>query len=72
MTKKITKENGSTMITVAFCRVGTPPTMSIARVSRPMARDQKMRSQEGASLAGSFSREVKLPSTSAPESAEVT
>ena len=37
-----------------------------------MATDQKMRSQFGASLLMSFSFEVKFPSYSAPESAEVT
>lgn len=60
------------MITVVFCSAEMPLVISIPRVSRPMATDQKMRSQFGASLLMSFSFEVKFPSTSAPESAEVT
>ena len=72
ITKKITKLNGSPIITVAFCRAEMPLVISIPRVSRPITTDQKIRSQFGASLLISFSFEVKLPSTSAPESAEVT
>ncbi|MNN39778.1 hypothetical protein D3C81_1538270 [compost metagenome] len=60
------------MITVVFCRAGTPSVINIPMVSRPIATDQKIRSQLGASLLISLRREVKLPSTSEPESAEVT
>ncbi|MNF18102.1 hypothetical protein D3C80_2219920 [compost metagenome] len=60
------------MITVVFCNAGTPSVISMPMVNRPMATDQKIRSQLGASLLMSARREVKLPSTSEPESAEVT
>ena len=72
ITKNITKLNGRPMITVVFCSAVMPSVISMPRVSRPMVTDQKMRSQLGASLLMSASREVKLPSTSEPESAEVT
>jgi hypothetical protein len=35
------------MITVVFCSAEMPLVISIPRVSRPMATDQKMRSQFG-------------------------
>ncbi|MNV55451.1 hypothetical protein D3C71_1476850 [compost metagenome] len=60
------------MITVVFCNAGTPSVISMPMVSRPMVIDQKIRSQLGASLLMSLRREVKLPKTSEPESAEVT
>lgn len=60
------------MITVVFCRAEIPFVISIPRVSSPITTDQKIRIQFGASLLISFSFEVKFPSTSAPESADVT
>ncbi|MNW69089.1 hypothetical protein D3C74_480150 [compost metagenome] len=60
------------MITVAPCKVGTPPTSSMASVRMPMARDQNSRTGLEPSASESFRCEVKFAITSAPESALVT
>lgn len=60
------------MITVAPCRVGTPPTSSMPRVSRPVASDQNRRTGLDPSDCGSARWEVKFAITRAPESALVT
>ena len=67
-----TMEKGTAVITTALCSALSPPTINSASVSRPMMADQKMRSQIGASWFTSLRMEVKLASTRAPESAEVT
>ena len=65
-------ESGRPITIVAFCSVDTPPTISIARVSRPVATAQKTRIHSGPSASASLRCEVKFAITSAPESAEVT
>ena len=57
---------------VAFCSAGTPPTSSIAMVSRPVATAQKIRAPLVASSCGVRSFDERLAITSAAESAEVT
>ncbi len=72
ITSTSTNANGSPMMMVAFCSAGTPPTMSIPTVSRPVATAQKMRTHGAPSDWGVFRCEVRLAITSAAESAEVT
>ena len=60
------------MTIVAFCSVVTPPTVSMARVSSPVATAQNTRIHSGPSESASFRWEVKLDITRAPESADVT
>jgi hypothetical protein len=72
ITRYMTTENGRPMMSVAPCRVVTPPTISIAMVSRPVTTDQNRRSGFEPSCLESSIFEVKLESTRAPESAEVT
>ncbi len=72
MIAKITSEKGRAVITTALCRAARPPAISSAMVIRPITIDQKMRRRTGASWFTSERIEVKLASTRAPESAEVT
>lgn len=67
-----TTANGSPMITVACCSVEMPPIISMARVSRPVAAAQNIRTHLGPSDSLSVMCEVKCDMTRAPESALVT